>query len=60
MLGISCETFSKWLKKNSVSPKQIKDQRKLYSETIVEQYKKQKDDSKTESSKNYWWHHILK
>lgn len=47
MLGISRGTFSKWLKKNNVSPKQIKGQRKLYSETIIEQYKKQKESSDT-------------
>lgn len=47
MLGISRGTFSKWLKKNSVSPKQIKGQRKLYGETVVEQYKKQKESSDT-------------
>lgn len=47
MLGISRGTFSKWLKKNSVSPKQIKGQRKLYSETVIEQYKKQKEPSDT-------------
>ena len=47
MLGISRGTFSKWLKKNSVSPKQIKGQRKLYSETVIEQYKKQKESSDT-------------
>ena len=47
MLGISRGTFSKWLKKNSVSPKQIKGQRKLYSETVIEQYKKQKGSSDT-------------
>ena len=47
MLGISRGTFSKWLKKNNVSPKQIKGQRKLYSETVIEQYKKQKESSDT-------------
>lgn len=47
MLGISRGTFSKWLKKNGVSPKQVKGQRKLYSETIIEQYKKQKKTSDT-------------
>lgn len=47
MLGISRGTFSKWLKKNSVSPKHIKGQRKLYSETVIEQYKKQKESSDT-------------
>lgn len=47
MLGISRGTFSKWLKKNNVSPKQIKGQRKLYSETVIEQYKKQKKSSDT-------------
>ena len=47
ILGISRGTFSKWLKKNSVSPKQIKGQRKLYSETVIEQYKKQKESSDT-------------
>ena len=47
MLGISRGTFSKWLKKNSVSPKQIKGQRKLYSETVIEQSKKQKESSDT-------------
>ena len=47
MLGISRGTFSKWLKKNSVSPKQIKGPRKLYSETVIEQYKKQKESSDT-------------
>ena len=47
ILGISRGTFSKWLKKTSVSPKQIKGQRKLYSETVIEQYKKQKESSDT-------------
>lgn len=47
MLGISRGTFSKWLKKNNVFPKQIKGQRKLYSETVIEQYKKQKESSDT-------------
>ncbi|URW72414.1 helix-turn-helix domain-containing protein (plasmid) [Lactobacillus kefiranofaciens subsp. kefirgranum] len=40
ILGISRGTFSKWLKENSVSPKQQKGQRKLYDETVIEQYKK--------------------
>lgn len=42
MLGISRGTFSKWLKENSVSPKQQKGQRKLYDETVIEQYKQSK------------------
>lgn len=42
ILGISRGTFSKWLKENSVSPKQQKGQRKLYDETVIEQYKQYK------------------
>lgn len=45
-LGISRGTLSKWLKKNAVSPKQLKGQQKLYEETVIEQYKKDKDGEK--------------
>lgn len=47
-LGISRGTLSKWLKKNAVSPKQLKGQQKLYEETVIEQYKKDKDGEKEE------------
>lgn len=47
-LGISRGTLSKWLKKNTVSPKQIKGQQKLYEETVIEQYKKDKTGEKEE------------
>lgn len=43
MLGISRGTFSKWLKDNSVSPEQLNGQRKLYSKTVIEQYKKMRE-----------------
>lgn len=59
MLGISRGTFSKWLKKNSVSPKQIKGQRKLYSETVIEQYKKQKESSDTNAPERLTTVHLL-
>lgn len=39
ILGISKGTLSKWLNKNSVSPKQLKGQRKLYDETVIELYR---------------------
>ena len=47
-LGISRGTLSKWLKKNAVSPKQLKGQQKLYDETVIEQYKKDKTGEKEE------------
>lgn len=47
-LGISRGTLSKWLKKSAVSPKQLKGQQKLYDETVIEQYKKDKDIKKEE------------
>lgn len=47
-LGISRGTLSKWLKKNTVSPKQIKGQQKLYEETVIDQYKKDKVGEKEE------------
>lgn len=47
-LGISRGTLSKWLKKNTVSPKQIKGQQKLYEETVIDQYKKDKAGEKEE------------
>lgn len=47
-LGISRGTLSKWLKKNSVSPKQLKGQQKLYEETVIDQYKKDKAGEKEE------------
>lgn len=45
-LGISRGTLSKWLKKKTVSPKQIKGQQKLYEETVIDQYKKDKSGEK--------------
>lgn len=42
MLGISRGTFSKWLKENGVSPKQLEGQKKLYDETVIKQYKEAK------------------
>lgn len=51
ILGISRGTFSKWLKENSVSPKQQKGQRKLYDETVIEQYKQSKKTSGSKDSK---------
>lgn len=47
-LGISRGTLSKWLKKRAVSPKQLKGQQKLYDETVIEQYKKDKTGEKEE------------
>lgn len=47
-LGISRGTLSKWLKKNTVSPKQIKGQQKLYEETVIAQYKRDKVGEKEE------------
>lgn len=47
-LGISRGTLSKWLKKNTVSPKQIKGQQKLYEKTVIDQYKKDKVGEKEE------------
>lgn len=47
-LGISRGTLSKWLKKSAVSPKQLKGQQKLYDETVIEQYKKDKNIKKEE------------
>lgn len=47
-LGISRGTLSKWLKKSTVSPKQIKGQQKLYEETVIDQYKKDKAGEKEE------------
>lgn len=47
-LGISRGTLSKWLKKNAVSPKQLKGQQKLYEETVIDQYKKDKTGEKEE------------
>lgn len=49
-LGISRGTLSKWLKKNTVSPKQIKGQQKLYGETVIDQYKKDKVGEKEEKN----------
>ena len=40
ILGVSKGTLSKWLKKSSVSPKQLSGQRKLYEETVIELYRK--------------------
>lgn len=50
ILGISRGTFSKWLKDNGVSPEQLDGQRKLYSKTVIEQYKKMKEDRKDNTS----------
>lgn len=47
-LGISRGTLSKWLKKKTVSPKRIKGQQKLYEETVIDQYKKDKAGEKEE------------
>lgn len=44
ILGVSKGTFSKWLRENSVSPKQQRGQRKFYDETVIEQYKKDKEE----------------
>lgn len=52
ILGISRGTFSKWLKENSVSPKQLDGQKKLYDETVIEQYKKSKSRRKNGVSGN--------
>lgn len=51
ILGISRGTLSKWLRENSVSPKQQKGQRKLYDETVIEQYKQSKKTSGSKDSK---------
>lgn len=51
ILGISRGTFSKWLKENNVSPKQQKGQRKLYDETVIEQYKRFKKTYNSKDSK---------
>lgn len=51
ILGISRGTFSKWLKENSVSPKQQEGQRKLYDETVIEQYKQSKKVNSSEDSR---------
>jgi transcriptional regulator with XRE-family HTH domain len=40
-LGVSKSSLSKWLKRNAVSPKQLKGQQKLYEETVIDQYKKE-------------------
>lgn len=51
ILGIGRGTFSKWLKENGVSPKQLEGQKKLYSETVIEQYKKSKRETDIAGSK---------
>lgn len=45
ILGVSKGTLSKWLKKSSVSPKQLSGQRKLYEETVIELYRKSQKQS---------------
>ncbi|WP_290085657.1 helix-turn-helix domain-containing protein [Lactobacillus taiwanensis] len=42
ILGISKGALSKWLKKSSVSPKQLSGQRKLYEETVIDLYRETK------------------
>lgn len=51
ILGISRGTFSKWLKENGVSPEQLEGQKKLYSETVIEQYRKSKKERGVVGSK---------
>ena len=55
ILGISKGTLSKWLKKKGVSPKQLKGQRKLYDETVIELYrtgKRHNKDNRTSLTKS--------
>lgn len=51
ILGISRGTFSKWLKGNGVSPERVEGQRKLYGETVIEQYKKAREKRSSNDSK---------
>lgn len=52
-LGISRGTLSKWLKKNSVSPKQCKGQLKLYDETVIQQYHRSQKDHHSSNSRHF-------
>lgn len=51
ILGISRGAFSKWLKENGVSPKQLEGQKKLYDESVIKQYKKAKKERFDNGSK---------
>lgn len=52
-LGISKGTLSKWINKNNVSPERIKGNKKLYKETIIADYNKDKKTNKEDKKQSF-------
>lgn len=52
-LGISKGTLSKWISKNNVSPEKITGNKKLYTETIISDYRNAKRVDKTEKKASF-------
>ena len=52
-LGISKGTLSKWISKNNVSPEKITGNKKLYTETIISDYRNAKRVDKTEKKVSF-------
>lgn len=52
-IGISKGTLSKWIIKHNVSPETTKGNKKLYKETLVETYRKSKNDHKASDNKGH-------
>ncbi|WP_148421311.1 helix-turn-helix domain-containing protein [Lactobacillus johnsonii] len=52
-LEISKGTLSKWINKNNVSPERIQGNRKLYKETIIADYNKDKKTNKEDKKQSF-------
>ena len=50
-LGISKGTLSKWIIKNNVFPEKVEGNKKLYKETLIDEYRKSKDAVNTNHNK---------
>lgn len=50
-LGISKGTLSKWIIKNNVFPEKVEGNKKLYKETLIDEYRKSKDGVNTNHNK---------
>lgn len=60
ILGITHGAFSKWLKRNGVSPETIRKRQKLYDETVISMYKKSKKTGNRSSTKTLTTVELLK
>lgn len=60
ILGITHGAFSKWLKRNGVSPETTRKRQKLYDETVISMYKKSKKAGNRSSAKTLTTVELLK